>query len=240
MLVKTRGIVFRAVKYAETSLITDIYTRELGLQTYIVNGVRSARSKTGAAQFQVMSLADVVAYHRDDRKMHRVKEIRAAYVYQRLPFDVRRSAVGLFMAEIARKTIREAEPNSPLFDFLFDSFCFLDSTPHSFANLHLHFLIGLSACLGFLPGGDFTPQTPVFDMQEGVFTQQTHHLHCMDEEQSLLLYQLLCCEREQCHLIAMHHAQRRRLLQSLLSFYRLHIESLPDIHSHEILHEVFE
>jgi DNA repair protein RecO (recombination protein O) len=240
MLVKTTGIIFRAVKYSETSIITDIYTRELGLQTYIVNGVRSARSKTGAAQFQIMSLADVVAYHRDDRKMHRVKEIRAAYVYQRLPFDVRRSAVGLFMAEIARKTIRESEQNGPLFDFLFDSFCFLDSTEEPFANLHLNFLIGLSAHLGFLPGGDFTAETPVFDMQEGIFTHQAAHAHCMDEEQSLLLYQLLCCDREQCHIVAMQPSQRRRLLQSLLTFYRLHIESLPEIHSHEILHEVFE
>ncbi len=42
MLVKTSGIVFRAVKYSETSIITDVYTRDLGMQTYIVNGVRSA------------------------------------------------------------------------------------------------------------------------------------------------------------------------------------------------------
>ncbi len=240
MLVKTSGIVFRAVKYSETSIITDVYTRDLGMQTYIVNGVRSARSKTGAALFQVMSLVEVVVYHRDDRKMHRVKEIRAAHVYQRLPFDVRRSAVGMFMAEIARKTIRESEPNAPLFDFLFDSFCFLDSTQEPFANLHLHFLIGLSAHLGFLPGGDFTPETPVFDMQEGTFTHSATQIHCMDEEQSWLLYQLLCCEREQCHIVVLQHAQRRRLLQSLLTFYRLHIESLPEIRSHEILHEVFE
>ncbi|HRD83510.1 MAG TPA: recombination protein O N-terminal domain-containing protein, partial [Saprospiraceae bacterium] len=67
MLVKTSGIVFRAVKYSETSIITDVYTRDLGMQTYIVNGVRSARSKTGAALFQVMSLVEVVVYHRDDR-----------------------------------------------------------------------------------------------------------------------------------------------------------------------------
>lgn len=240
MLIKTCGIVFRAVKYSETSIIADVYTRDLGLQTYIVNGVRSARSKTGAALLQVMSLAEVLVYHRDDRKMHRVKEIRAAYVYQRLPFDVRRSAVGLFMAEIARKTIRESEPNAPLFDFLFDAYTFLDSTLEPFANLHLHFLIGLSAHLGFLPGGDFSSETPIFDMQEGTFTHSAAGVYCMDEELSLLLYQLLCCESRQCHWVVMHHAQRRRLLQSLLTYYRLHIESLPEIRSHEILHEVFE
>ncbi len=240
MLIKTRGIVLRAVKYSESSIIADVYTEERGLQTYIVSGVRSAKSKTGPALLQVMSLLDMVAYHRDDHKMHRVKEIRPAHVYRRLPFDVRRSAVGLFMVEMARKTIREAEENRHLFDFLFQAFCFLDDTEENIANLHLHFLLELSGFLGFMPGGDYSPGTPFFDMQEGVFCARPEHVHCMEEELSAILYQLHSCDMAHCHLVSMTGLQRRRLLNHLLDFYRLQIENLPEIHSHHILHEVFE
>lgn len=240
MLIKTRGIIFRTVKYSETSIIADIYTEHHGLQTFIISGVRSSKSKVQAGLLQVMSLVDMVAYYREDRKMHRVKEVRAAQVYQHLPFDVRRSAVGLFMTEVARKTIREAEEQPALFDFLFDIFCFLDTTDTPFANLHLHFLIELSAFLGFMPGGDYAPETPIFDMQEGIFAPAPEHAYGMEEELSQLLDRLLHCDREHCHLVTVTASQRRRLLNALLTYYRLHIEHLPEIHSHHILHEVFE
>ncbi len=240
MLLKTSGIVFRAVKYSESSIIADVYTRARGLQTYIISGVRSAKSKTGPGLLQVMSLVDMVAYHRDDRTMHRIKEIRAAHVYQRLPFDVQRGAVGVFMVEIARKTIRESEENPALFDFLYDTFRFLDDTPEHFANLHLHFMLELSAFLGFLPGGDFSEETPFFDLQEGIFADRPAHTHFLDETFSALLYQILQCDKEHCHLVPLTSPQRRRLLNELITYYRLHIEHLPEIHSHLILHEVFE
>lgn len=240
MLQKTSGIIFRAVKYSESSIITDIYTRDLGLQTYIISGVRSARSKTGPALLQVMSLVELVAYHRDDRKMHRIQEMKPSFVYQRLPFEIRRSAVGMFMLELARKTIREAEENPALFDFFYETFVFLDSTTDSVANLHLHYMLELSALLGFLPGGDCDAETPIFDMQSGVFSADSTHRHIMDNTHSVLLYKLLLTDRRHCHLVAMTSAQRRRMLLDLIDYFKLHIENLPDIHAHEILHEVLE
>jgi len=41
MIFKTRGIVFRFTKFKETSIIVTIFTEVFGLQSYIVNGVRS-------------------------------------------------------------------------------------------------------------------------------------------------------------------------------------------------------
>ncbi len=240
MLLKTRGIVLRTVKYAETSLIADLYTEHKGLQTYIISGVRSAKSKTSAGLLQVMSLTELVAYFREDRKMHRLKEIKPAHVYQRLPFEVRRSAVGLFMAELARKTIREAEENQPLFRLLYDTFVYLDETPESFFNLHLHFMLELSGHLGFHPGGDWSVDTPYFNLQAGGFEAAPAVAHHMDEALSAILYQLLRCPRQHCHQVVMTGAQRRQLLQLLITYYQLHMEHLPPIHAHTILQEVLE
>ena len=119
MQIKTRGIVLRSMKYSETSIIADIYTEERGMRSYIISGVRSKKAKIKASQLQIMSLVDMVAYDRQEKGLNRVRELRAAYVFQSLPFDVRKSAVGLFMAELARKTVREPEENKRLFNFLF-------------------------------------------------------------------------------------------------------------------------
>lgn len=239
MLIKTRGIVLRAIKYSETSLITDVYTEEKGLQTYIISGVRSRKAKVKAALLQIMSLLDLVAYHREGRGMHRVRELRPAHVYQALPFDVRRSSVGLFMAEVARKTIREAEAHPALFDFLYHSFLFLDTAPQPSLNFHLHFLLRLSAFLGFVPGGDYSPETPFFDLQEGTFVDDLpEHPYSLPADKSELLYRLLLAEPATLDRVPISTAQRRALLEDLLNFYRLHIEHFPDINAHRILQEV--
>ena len=46
MLFKTKGIVMRAVKYGETSLVVTIFTELFGMQTYMVNGVRISSPKS--------------------------------------------------------------------------------------------------------------------------------------------------------------------------------------------------
>lgn len=241
MLIKTRGIVFRTIKYSETSLITDIYTEEKGLQRYIINGVRSKKAKVKASLLQVMSLLDLVAYHREGRDLHRIRELRPAFVYHSIPFRVRKGAVGLFMAEVARKTIRETEEQRALFNFLYDTFRFLDATEHTVANLHLNFLLHLAAHLGFTPGGDYGPETPFFDLQEGIFvSEMPAHPYALDEEKSRLLYQLLCTSPAETHTVKMTGPNRRALLESLLNFYRLHIDNFPPINAHLVLQEVLE
>jgi DNA repair protein RecO (recombination protein O) len=240
MITKTRGIVFRAIKYGETSLITDIYTEQHGLQKYIINGVRSARSRTKASLLQVMSLLDLVVYHRADKQLNRIKEVKSAYVFQSIPFDIRKGAVGLFMAEIARKTIREEESNPRLFHFLFESFCLLDSISTSIANYHLCFLLQLSQYLGFAPGGVFCTDTPIFDLREGIFVAGSPASHAFVEGAcSAALYALLQSSLQGAHAVQISAENRRLLLRHLIDFYRLHIENLPTINSHEILQEVF-
>lgn len=241
MLIKTRGIVFKSIKYSETSMIVDIYTEEKGLRKYIISGVRSKRAKVSASLLQSMTLVDLVVYHRDDRELTRIKEIRPAFIYQTIPFDVRRAAVGLFMIEVAQKAIRESEENRALFQFLFDSFCYLDLTDQPVANLHLHFLLELTTFLGFMPGEICSADQPYFNLKDGVFvTYAPTHRHYLNQEESALLYQLIEVAQQNCHRIPMNRATRRSLLHHLLTYYQLHIENFPTINSHTILEEVME
>ena len=175
MLIKTRGIVFKSIKYSETSLIVDIYTEEKGLRKYLISGVRSKKAKTSAGLFQVMSLVDLVAYHRDDKDLTRIKEIKPSYVYQNIPFNLKRGAIGMFMAEIAQKSIRETEENPELFDFLFNSFRYLDQTKAPVANIHLHFLLELTLFLGIILSGYYHPSSLFFDLKECCYMAAPPH-----------------------------------------------------------------
>lgn len=239
MLIKTRGIVLKTKKYSETSIIADIYTEEKGLRSYIISGVRSKKAKVSAGLLQIMTPVDIVAYHRDGKDLTRLKEIKLHYVFKKIPFDVTRGAVGMFMVEIAQKTIRGEEAHAELFEFLLSNFIFLDETSLSFANLHLHFMAHLTEFLGFLPSDVFSEETPIFDLQEGCFQKANpSHAHWLRPVLGEKLSQLLQLPKEESHAVLMSREERKSLLRSLIDYYRLHIENLPVIHSFSILEEV--
>src|SRR5882672_735328 len=95
---KTKGIVLRAVKYGETSLIVTIFTEIFGVQSYMVNGVRTSTKKgTGKANlFQPSAILDLVVYHNELKHLNRVKEFRWAHLYTTIFSDVPKNAVALF------------------------------------------------------------------------------------------------------------------------------------------------
>lgn len=241
MLIKTKGIIFRSIKYSETSIISDIFTEKKGLRTYIISGVRKKNARVSASLLQVMSLVDLVVYHRDDKDMTRIKEIKASHIYQSLPFEIAKSAVGQFMLELTRKAVREPEENLPMFDFVYEIFQFLDETQQSFSNLHLYFMLRLSGYLGFMPEDNFSKNYPFFDLREGMFVAEKElHGYFLQEEQSQLVHELLTTSLLEIHKIKMTRDTRKELLKQLIIFYRLHIENFPDLNSHQILEEVLE
>ncbi len=236
MLIKTRGIIFKALKYSETSLILDIYTEEKGLQKYIVSGVRSKGAKMKMGILQPTTLVEMVAYSRDTKNMHRIKEIKAAHIYQSLPFDVLKGTIGLFMVELAQKTIKEQEANQDLFDFLYNQFVALDQAPTLPSNFHLSFMLILTEHLGFTPNGSWSPETPYLDMKEGTFVE-LEPLHQYAPSKMVSENISLFLEGKEPNIT---RKERQRLLENCITYYRLHVENFTGLNTHTILKEVLE
>lgn len=241
MLANTLGIIFRTTKYSETSLICDIYTEEFGLRTYIINGVRKAKSKVGAGIMRPMSIVDMEIYHHEQKDINRIKEVKLGYVYQNLPFDLMRGSVGLFMTEVARKSIREVDTNHELYTFLSASYQLLDTIQGSLANFHLAFLAQLTQYLGIMPYGKYTEDVSYFDYKEGNFVdEEPEHTYYFDLINSKILYVFLEIELKNCAEFQLTGELRRSFLDDMLKHYRYHIENFPIINSHAILQEVWE
>ena len=101
MLHKTKGIVLRTVKYGETSVIVTILTELFGLQSYLVNGVRTGRGKGGskAGMFQPAAILDLVIYHQESKNLNRLKEYNWAFLYRNILSDVISNSIALFLED---------------------------------------------------------------------------------------------------------------------------------------------
>lgn len=175
MTFKTKGIVLRVIKYGETSLVVSIYTELFGMQSYMVNGVRSFTKKgPGKANlFQPAAILDLVIYHNELKNLQRLREFKWNCLYENIFSNVRRNSVAIYMVELLRKTIKEPESNASLFYFIEDSFLYLDRAPENIVgNFALFFALHLTSFIGFQMRDGFSETNNILDMQNGIFVNE--------------------------------------------------------------------
>ncbi|MCB0496377.1 MAG: DNA repair protein RecO [Cyclobacteriaceae bacterium] len=224
MLIKTKGIVLRFVKYKESSVIATIYTEKEGLVSVIANSVRSKNSAGKIALFQPMSLVDLVLYFNHSKNISRVSEIKSTHPLHQLKQDPIKSTIAFFLTEVLNKCLKEEVGNQPLFTFIEKSIIDLDTRKDAFHNFHLIFLIKLSQYFGFRP------------VSTNDFIEQIANKSFYKDKKNLAKLEVLLTSDFE-DVILLESTTRYTLLLDLLEYYQNHIE-LGKIKSIDILHEL--
>jgi len=219
VLHKTKGIVFRLVKFGETSIIASIFTEQFGLQSYMVKGVRSNSRSSKIALFQPLTLLDMVVYHKESGGIMHIKEVKCFHPFQQISVDVRKAAIAMFMNEVLNKSVKEQSHAQDIFSFISESLIYLDRSLQP-ENFHLRFLIGLSKHLGFGPNlaSEVLGGRMISEAEEQALQQMLHKDYT---EQVLLNYE-----------------QRKNILAVLLRFYQSHSDGFGEMKSVAVLKEV--
>jgi DNA repair protein RecO (recombination protein O) len=239
MLHKTRGIVLKTTDYGETSVIVQVFTEKLGLQSYIINGVKKPRAKISRNMLQPLHLLDMVVYNKAAGNVQRIAELKSSPVLLTIPYDVIKSSMALFLNEVLYKSIRQQTADENLFDFVFSAIEWLDHQTVGLANFHLLFLIQLTRYLGFYPDRYQANEADYFDLKNGVFMKyKPDSVLYLSPPHTQNFSRLLQCNFENLAMLKLTNDERRYLIAKLLEYYALHIESFGNIHSHEILEEV--
>jgi DNA repair protein RecO (recombination protein O) len=191
-----------------------------GLQSYIVNGVRSTAARNKIALYQPLTLLELVVYHRPNANINRIKEVRCLHPYQTITADVRKSAIALFLNELLNKTVKEESHAADLCTFLINSLVMLDTIDRNTENFHLLFMIRLSRLLGF----------GAFNVNEVL------GVRVVDQETERLLEEMLDGGYDKPLIIS--NAKRREILELLIKFFADHIGTLGDLRSLLVLREV--
>lgn len=238
MLQTVKGVVLRALKYSESSIIFDLYTQEMGLQSFIVSGVRKAKSKMPAGFFQVTSMLEVVAYIKKNDSLNRVKEARPAHHYQHIPFDTIRRSMALFIVEILQKTLRDQEANNLLYAFVEQAFLQLDQLEPIPKNHHLLFMLELSKFLGFHPNGSWSEDKPYLHLEKGVFTNRVDGMYTLTSATSQKISHCIGCNFLDGEQLPISRVERQQMLEGLILYYRYHLDHFKEVKTHQIFSEV--
>jgi DNA repair protein RecO (recombination protein O) len=228
MLHKTKGIVIGYIPYRETSIIAKLYTENFGIQSYIENGVRTAKGKNKIALFQPMTLLDLVVYHNDKKDLHRISEIKCLSPLTSIPYDIKKSSIAIFLNEVLNKTLKEHIDNESMFFFLYQAILTLDEMEKGIDSFHLVFLAKYSIYLGFAPkdSAEIELQFKEYGIQIPVEKETQKYLD--------MLFKFDFSDE-----LAVNKVFRNHLLDVLLAFYRIHQEEFGELKSLQVLRALF-
>jgi DNA repair protein RecO (recombination protein O) len=236
MLINTKAIVISSLKYQEKNLIVKCYTQSSGIKSYFVrNAFANKKSNQKIGYYQSLNILEIEANHKNKNTLEYINEVKIATPFHSVSTNIIKSSIVLFLSEILQHAIQEEEQNDALFTFLETALIWLD-THEEIANFHLVFLVQLTKFLGFYPEMT-TIENEYFEMIEGRFLPYIT-ASSLNLQSSLLLKVLFQLKFDDAR--KMFTAQeRQQLLEFLIDYYALHLDSFKKPKSHEILKEVF-
>lgn len=242
MLTRTKGITLRSVKYGDSSIIATIFTQDLGIQTYMVQGVRSSTAgKNRAAFFQPGMLLELVVSQQSQKNMQRIREFQAAHIYNTLHEDIVKNSILIFSVEVLLRVLPEHAPMPSLFTHAYDFFIYLDKAAvNEAANLPIYFMIECSRELGYELTGMWSEQTPYLNLREGGFTDHPPSAppYISDDEARVLNQLLLAPDFASIGRIQMSSTARANLTDWYIAFLQQHTQHMGNIKSLAVLRAI--
>jgi len=243
MIHTTKGIVLRTIKYGETSVIASIYTELFGIQSYIVNGVRTQSKTSKAHFFQPSSILDLEVYHNELKNLQRIKELKWSYLYKNILSDVTKNSVALYMVELLQKCLKQPEANTDLFHFCEDAFIQLDIAENEVTgNFPIYFAMQLAHFFGLSIQDNYSTERNHFNISEGNFTN--NHLandNYLEPSISYHFSQLLkVLQPPELKEIKLNRTVRIAILSALENYYIFHIAEFGIMKTLPVLHALSE
>ncbi|MBO7100599.1 MAG: recombination protein O N-terminal domain-containing protein [Bacteroidales bacterium] len=226
MMLSTPGLVLHTTPYGESSVIAKVFTRQLGVRSYIVKGVRRHGGGMKQNLFAPLSSLDMVVYDSHKSELNHVKELAPRHPDS--ASDPVGNALRFFMTEVLYKSLREEEPMPELWDYV-------ESVPSS-PELPVLFLLRVAHYLGIEPLDNYSVREPLFDLQEGRFVSSSTETTLTSALSYLLHEYLLATDERRVASLT----DRRALIDALIAYYQLHLSGFRQFHSHEILHTILK
>ena len=240
MYEKLRGIVLNTIRYSDKHNIVHIYTDGRGLMSFAVPLGKTQASRMRNAMLMPLSLVDLEVGVRPGRDLALLREVRRNYPLATIYSDPIRNAIALFISELLTHVIQEPEGNEYLFRYIEQSVQLLEQMPGQIANFHICFLFHLGAHLGIQPNLESYRKGYWFDMTDGVFLPSAVKGHALlPPQEAQVLHLLSRMTFSNMGVFRFNRDERNRMLDVIISYYRLHNAAIGTLRSPDILKQLF-
>ena len=240
MYEKLRGVVLNTIRYSDKHNIVHIYTDGRGLMSFAVPLGKTQAARMRNALLMPLSLVDLEAGVRPGRDLAVLREIHRNFPLATIYSDPVKNAISLFISELLAHVIQEPEGNDPLFRYIEQAVQLLEQLPGHVANFHICFLYHLGAHLGIQPNVESHHDGYWFDMTDGVFVPApvSGHMNLQPSE-AQVIHLLSRMTFSNMAVFRFNREERNRVLDVIISYYRLHNAAIGTLRSPNILKQLF-
>lgn len=223
-------------KYNDKYSITQVFTREHGMVSYILPLSSSKKTKIKRSLFFPLSLIDIEADHKATSNIQRLREVNRSAPLIDICTNISKTCQSFFLAEFLTKILQQFENNDTLFDFIEMSVLNLEKQQQPAPNFHIAFMLQLSQYIGILPNWETYSPNSCFDMLNGVFVDSRPSTnYYLTPSQSSLFIQLRHLNYDNMNQLKLSRTTRNAIVDHMLVYYRLHLYDFPTLKSLDVL-----
>jgi DNA repair protein RecO (recombination protein O) len=235
------AITLGTIKYGDSSLIAACYTKQHGLQSYILKGILTTRGnkKNSKSLFEPLNLLELEAPKNPSDRLGYIKEAKLNIHYSSIPFDLRKKALIFFLAEVIHQVVKEEhEANEKLFDFLREKLLWLDNH-QNISLFHVKMMLDLTKFIGFYPNTNNSSDS-YFNLESGCMSSIKPYGKYLEGKIKTLWFSILGMEFGEVWSIKITKEDKKTLLNSVVNYYEIHLQQFKPPKSTEILNEIFK
>ncbi len=224
-----QGFVLQKIAYSETSFVAKIFTQNHGLKAFMVKG----GNKKFASIFQALSHIEFTYYQKNEDQLANLFEPQLVSNFQEIYFNPLKQSIAFFETEFLVQCLHENQADLELYEFIKNELFFLNQEEFH-PNYLIFWIAELSGILGFRiqvedEDGQF------FDLINGEITR-LNSLHSESASGEIVKHfaSFLCLSREEQLIFEFSKDERKQILEILLTYFKLHIDSFKKIKSLEV------
>ena len=234
MIVTSSGVVLNRIKYGESGLIVKIFTKNYGLNSFIVQGVRRKNSKLNSLLFQPFSLIKVSFYQKQNNTLNTLKEAEYSTLTDKVISDPRKTSIAAFLSEVFLNCLHENEADLEFYEFLNHSSLLLNETQDNLRVFSPWILLKSTKYFGFKPRFNRSSSARFFNLQTGDFIAnkgESNTLSANDSDVLMGFYNASYPTNKLFHSLD--------LLAIALKYYQLQNQSFRNLKTLSVLKAVF-
>ncbi len=240
MLSSTKAIVLNSLKFQDERIIVNLLTEDYGRISSIIKISSSAKAKLKRQYFQPLFLLEIILDYRQASNFQKIKEAKLLTPLSSIPFDPYKLSISLFISEFLNCATRREQADDVLFSYIKNSILYLDGLREGFSNFHLVFMMRLTKFLGFYPNIDNFIKGDWFDLRSSCFTHEVPlHDDYLPPEEAEKISLILRMDFPTMHLYRISQRERLRLIDLIISYYRLHVNGFLELKSLKVMKELF-
>ena len=228
MSLSIKGVALHHHKFGSSSIISKILTKESGLKSFVIKGIRGKKPKTNIQLLHPLSILDLEVSDSKAGSLQYVKEMRRTMPLKEIFNCMHKKFLSMYIAEVLLRVLVDSNEEKELYNFIKSKTIEIETSNKTNKNNALVFLIELSNHLGFYPNVS-NHQKKYFNLDLGEFSEQKSPYSISNKNKEYL------CALIKDKTTNIPYDNRKKLMVNLQQYYKLHHYDINNMKTQKVI-----